>query len=194
LIIIPEEAELVIPIIRKLVDSPTRLLLYAPPFTKRMLHFNRLDFFSLPKLPAGWSPPQWLPFEVGILAGRLYFDFAEYENLLHRIHAGAGIACKDTSHSSETTAVFGFLQEWLSLRRPGQDISHTPMGYICQGLKLRDDHPFFSVATRAVEAANITGDFLRASCPMDEDELSDRSNEDSRFVDDAWNELGEEGL
>ncbi|KAL3476021.1 hypothetical protein BJX99DRAFT_258915 [Aspergillus californicus] len=191
LIIIPEEAELVIPIIRELVDSPTRLLLYAAPFTKRMLQFNRLDFYSLPRLPVGWSPPRWLPFEVGILAGRLYFDFAEYEGLLHRIYAGAGIACQDTSHSSETPAVFGFLQEWLNLRRPGQDISHTPMGYICQGLKLRDDHPFFSVATGALKAANVSGDFPRSSYPMDEDERSDGSNEDNRFVDDAWNEPGE---
>jgi hypothetical protein len=68
------------------------------------------------------------------------------------------------------------------------------MGYICQGFKLRENHPFFSVAGRTVKAADITGDFPTASYPGDEDELSDGSNEDSRFVDDAWNEFGEEGL
>ncbi|KAJ5405356.1 hypothetical protein N7465_006640 [Penicillium sp. CMV-2018d] len=49
--IIPEEAELVIPILREHADPPTHLLLYAALFTKRMLYFNRLDYYSLPRLP-----------------------------------------------------------------------------------------------------------------------------------------------
>ncbi|UDD57993.1 hypothetical protein AFCA_005465 [Aspergillus flavus] len=32
----------------------------------------------------------------------------------------------------------------------GQDISHTPMGYVCQGSRLRRDHPFL-LARKAVE-------------------------------------------
>jgi hypothetical protein len=29
------------------------------------------------------------------------------------------------------------------VRRKGQDSSHTPMGFICQGQKLLENHPFF---------------------------------------------------
>jgi hypothetical protein len=36
-----------------------------------------------------------------------------------------------------------FLQEWLALRRKGQDFSHSPMGFICQGQRLLENHPFF---------------------------------------------------
>ena len=37
-----------------------------------------------------------------------------------------------------------FLQEWLALRRKGQDFSHTPMGHLCQGKPLLESHPFFT--------------------------------------------------
>ncbi|GMF76268.1 unnamed protein product [Aspergillus oryzae] len=36
-------------------------------------------------LPKGWSPPPWLPFELGILAVRLYFNFSDYEFLLEQL-------------------------------------------------------------------------------------------------------------
>jgi hypothetical protein len=36
-----------------------------------------------------------------------------------------------------------FLQEWLTVRRKGQDFAHTPMGFICQGKQLLESHPFF---------------------------------------------------
>jgi hypothetical protein len=36
-----------------------------------------------------------------------------------------------------------FLQEWLAVRRKGQDFSHSPMGFICQGQILLENHPFF---------------------------------------------------
>lgn len=44
-----------------------------------------------------------------------------------------------------TTRVVGFLIEWLSLRRKGQDIMHTPIGYVCQGRPLNREHGFFSL-------------------------------------------------
>ena len=37
-----------------------------------------------------------------------------------------------------------FLQEWLAIRRKGQDFAHTPMGYVCQGKRLDPSHPFFA--------------------------------------------------
>jgi hypothetical protein len=181
LVIIPEEAELVIPILRKHADPPTHLLLYAAPVTKRMLHFNRLDYYSLPRLPTGWNPPSWLPFELGILAGRLYFAFAECQDLQRRIHAGSGRPSEGeqlpTNNSDEVETTLAFLQEWLNLRRPGQDISHTPMGYICQGLTLHNDHPFFSTSTGAEICTKVDNDIFYASCPTNDDEESDISSD-----------------
>lgn len=37
-----------------------------------------------------------------------------------------------------------FLQEWLALRRRGQDFAHSPMGFVSQGKWLREDHVFFN--------------------------------------------------
>jgi hypothetical protein len=156
IVIIPEEAEEVLSIIRDTDVPIVRLLLYAAPFTKRMLHFNRLDYYSIPGLPEQWTPPAWLPFELGILAGRLYFEFAEYSDLAARLglKQEAAVPALETetsnaselsiqSQTSQTRTHLRFLQEWLTVRRQGQDISHTPMGYVCQGWKLRSDHPFF---------------------------------------------------
>ncbi|KAE8402926.1 hypothetical protein BDV37DRAFT_294915 [Aspergillus pseudonomiae] len=153
LVIIPEEAEELIPIIRPMQNSTMHLIMYAAPFTKRMLQFDTLNYYALPSLPKGRSPPQWLPFELGILAGRLYFQFSEYKFLLEQLRLDLE---KPTSHvdpaeASSTAACdnsfvrtqLNFLQDWLTLRRQGQDISHTPMGYVCQGSRLRRDHPFF---------------------------------------------------
>ncbi|KAK2757274.1 hypothetical protein FQN54_004788 [Arachnomyces sp. PD_36] len=138
LVIIPEEAEKLIPILRSVATPRVHLLLYAAPVTKRMHQFNRLGYYAIPSLPNDWVPSFKLQFEVGVLSGRLYFEFSEYEQLVN--HLGL-----NQEMQQENSKLFmGFLQEWLALRRQGQDISHTPMGYICQGWKLRGDHPFFS--------------------------------------------------
>lgn len=39
-----------------------------------------------------------------------------------------------------------FLQEWLAVRRRGQDFAHSPMGFMAQGKMLQEDHPFFRKA------------------------------------------------
>lgn len=136
------------------------LIMYAAPFTKRMLQFDRLDYCTLPSLPKGWSPPPWLPFELGILAVRLYFNFSDYEFLLEQLRLDSEKPITNVNPAGASTAVacdnsfvrsqLNFLQDWLTLRRQGQDISHTPMGYVCQGSRLRRDHSFF-LARKAVE-------------------------------------------
>ena len=68
LVIIPEEAEILIPVMRASIALNTHLILYAAPWTKSMLHFDTLLYYSLPELPDGWAPPSWLPFELGVLA------------------------------------------------------------------------------------------------------------------------------
>lgn len=170
LIIIPEEAEVIIGIIRAVEAPKTHLLVYAAPVTGEMMHFNDLTYYSLPSLPKDWEPPEWLRLEIGILAGRLYFNFAEYAALARYL----GLEETDTSKvdnaaldafpldadgfndeaKGEMTGTAGwsftdkplnFLQEWLAIRRKGQDFTHTPMGYVCQGRQLRADHPFFAM-------------------------------------------------
>jgi hypothetical protein len=155
LIIIPEEAEVLIPIVRVAKPPKTHLIVYAAPVTKKMLHFNNLMYYSLPRLPKSWKPPTWLTIELGIFAGRLYFEFGEYAALANYL----GLAdCGDVGNratdavSSGADGIEGeqgkvtkkqircftkkplsFLQEWLAIKRKGQDFAHTPMGYLCQG-------------------------------------------------------------
>ena len=52
-----------------------------------------------------------------------------------------GMSGKQSNASA--TKMTSFLLEWLSLRRKGQDIMHTPVGYICQGRALDSGHSFF---------------------------------------------------
>ncbi len=77
-VIIPEEAERVIPIVGRAGSrSPTHLVVYAAPITRKMQQFNELQYFSVPPLPRTWSAPGWLKVELGIFAGRLYFGWDE---------------------------------------------------------------------------------------------------------------------
>lgn len=163
IVVIPEEAEELIPVLRSMEDAPcSHLLLYAAPTTKRMLDFDRMDYYAVPRLPTNWRPPVWLPFELGILAGRLYFDFANYQTILNGLYlTSESLASYDHTAvcaiQARTKRHLAFLQEWLALRRQGQDVSHTPMGYVCQEWPLRSDHPFFE-ARRVTQVMPEAGD------------------------------------
>ncbi|PBP24232.1 hypothetical protein BUE80_DR004858 [Diplocarpon rosae] len=162
IIVIPEELELLLPI----VQSPiSYIIAYAAPLTRKMLHFDNLKYFSIPELPSGWKAPDWLRTEIGVYSGRLYFDYADYNLILEflGIHESNGrIEEVDTNDLDEgkkanvkrsatnNSATRGFarkplsfMQEWLAVRRKGQDFSETPMGYICQGRQLSPTHQFF---------------------------------------------------
>lgn len=165
LIIIPEEANIVIPLVSREIHCPTYLLTYAAPVTRRMLHFNDLKFYSMPNLPGEWIPPTWLTIGLGIFAGRLYFEYREYSGLQkflgiqgnheHGIDTTDGafssgdmeddLGPKKSAHQikSFTKQPLIFLQEWLAITRKGQDFSHTPMGFVCNGKPLLSNHPFF---------------------------------------------------
>ncbi|KAE8153499.1 hypothetical protein BDV25DRAFT_168741 [Aspergillus avenaceus] len=119
IVIIPEEAEELIPVLR------------------RMLHFDSLNFYALPSLPESWNPPSWIRFELGVLSGRLYFEFSDNNFLIDRLRIDpetllpkVELGGEDMSNINEHgKGCLSFLEEWLTLRRHGQDISHTPMGY-----------------------------------------------------------------
>ena len=176
MVIIPEEAELLIPLVYDATTPLTHLLTYAAPVTRKMLHFNGLQYYAMPGLPTGWEAPKWLKIELGIFAGRLYFEYSEYSDLCKYLglrEATANLAettdttvapaklyktegsADDAADEAEmdmraqrtqnfTTKPLTFLQEWLGLRRKGQDFAHTPMGHLCQGKPLTASHPFFT--------------------------------------------------
>ena len=140
LIIIPEEAELLIPVIRKKAtiigqEDVVHLVTYMAPLSRDMLPFNHFSFYSIPPLPASHQVSEWLSMELGIFAGRTFADFTEC------------IALKK-SMERQDGAIFsanpsGFLFEWLTLRRKEEDITHTPIGFICHGRPLDENHNFF---------------------------------------------------
>lgn len=196
-------------------DSPAYLLTYSAPVTRKMLHFNKLDFYTIPSLPEGWKAPEWLVTELGIFAGRIYFEYEDYNRLCEYTgtkECSSGLT--EVSETSETGFAFdggtdarnedgtpfvpeemrlftkkplSFLQEWLAIRRKGQDFTHTPMGHLCQGKPLAPDHPFFgsvSVTERNDQAPRMTA-VSQASEAIDDDLLDDEEyghviNEDDK--------------
>jgi len=152
LLVSPEEANLLIPILREasLYETICHLIVYAAPITSRMLQFNNLDYFAIPPLPKGFVAPTWLKVELGIFAGRLYFEWDEYNELMSYLNTQVldDEGEEDTQVVSQEASAMkplAFLHEWLAIRRKGQDFEHTPMGYITTGKPLSADHPFFSI-------------------------------------------------
>ena len=175
-----------------------------------MRHFNSLQYYAVPGLPEGWVVPKWLPMELGIFAGRLYFDYSEYTSLLQYLGlqksgskiveeeiddlgpqddnvADAGEEAAKAGHTQERKAIahkpLSFLQEWLAIRRKGQDFAQTPMGFVCQGKPLAETHAFFikpeqdgERPTRAVRVGGLVA-------PSSNDEDDDIEQE---FSDDAY--------
>ncbi|RKF65793.1 putative p-loop containing nucleoside triphosphate hydrolase [Erysiphe neolycopersici] len=181
MIIIPEEVEIIISLLQER-SCVAHLLTYAAPITRKMLFFNDFDHFNLPSLPSPWLAPMWLRIEVGILAGRLYFDYSEYPALIDFLGVceidGKITECKSNQdkefptiqsainlRSKKSAATKGFtskplcfLQEWLALRGQGQDFSHTPMGFICQGRSVLAQNPSCNRVQPNVNSINETDD------------------------------------
>lgn len=111
-----------------------------------MLQFSRLRYYSVPALESGHIIPQSLTIELGIFAGRLYMEYEECVSLVKYID---GVKMNGRFDATITETI-SFILEWTSLRRRGQDIMHTPLGYMCQGRPLGIDHAFF-VASRAID-------------------------------------------
>ncbi|TGO44474.1 hypothetical protein BCON_0512g00030 [Botryotinia convoluta] len=86
LIVIPEEVELLIPMIRTARKPIVHLITYAAPITKSMQHFNGLSYYVLPSLLNGYKIPEWLSIELGIFAGRLYINHIEYHAYTNGLH------------------------------------------------------------------------------------------------------------
>ncbi|KAI5921758.1 hypothetical protein F4810DRAFT_712186 [Camillea tinctor] len=154
LVVIPEEAEAIIPEIRSLRDKAAiHLIAYASPVTKAMLPFNKFSYYSLPQLPAGYVFPEWFRVELGILAGRLYVDYEEWDAVskflrqpVPAANGSAPVSTRTGISSRFADDATGFVMEWLALRRRTQNLLQTPMGYICTGRSPEVGHSFRQVA------------------------------------------------
>jgi hypothetical protein len=51
LIVNPEEAETILPLLHDVQNPVTHLLTYAAPVTRKMLQFNDLKYYAVPNLP-----------------------------------------------------------------------------------------------------------------------------------------------
>ncbi|KAG4221727.1 hypothetical protein PC116_g29797 [Phytophthora cactorum] len=225
IIVTPEEAEHLIEIIQSAEKEkraiPTRLLTYAAPVTRRMMHFNKLTFYSMPPLPADWQPSEWLTTELGLFAGRLYFEFSEYDSVCRILGIDLSQPGIDELDSSETDTTeqystsapenssgetsqnsgelreivevpldeakmksksvtptltskpYTFTQEYLAVRRRGQDFTHTPMGFLSSGKPLTKDSPFFRLADTTRHGQSLVPVGITQSDDQDRDEAED---------------------
>lgn len=150
LLVSHEEANHLIPILQAgdHGTAPCHLIVYAAPITRRMLHFNDLNYYSIPPLPADFKAPIWLKVELGLFAGRLYFRWDEHEEIMKYL----GTTPKEQNDESGGAVVLSgfaekplvFIHDWLAIRRKGQDFEHTPMGFVTTSKPLSATHTFFS--------------------------------------------------
>ncbi|CAI6095047.1 unnamed protein product [Clonostachys chloroleuca] len=193
LIVIPEEAELLIETLRTLDEPQVWLLSYAAPVTKSMEPFNTLNFFTVPSLKERPVFPVWLSVEVGVVAGRLYFDYLEYDPLLawlgvNRSSEIVSIDATDQLQSFVTSTPercglsikmpLKFLFEWSTYRRETLEIKHTPVGFVCESRVLKSDHSFFTTTTGASEAIDQQPITRRANGHQGDKEDDHESDDD----------------
>ncbi|KAF9634247.1 hypothetical protein BFW01_g5142 [Lasiodiplodia theobromae] len=177
LMVTPEEAEDIISSKGSNKHAMTHLVAYAAPITRRMSHFNRLDYYAVPSTPVNYKMPQWLITHLGMFAGRLYFGFEEYEAITTFIQGNQQSdgrpGDQDLALPSIASNLIVFLQEWITVRRKGQEFTHTPMGYVCDGKLLSAQHPFFSttndVSAPTVSSGMLAEDVSQDTCISDSD-------------------------
>ena len=180
LLVSPEEANALVPMLRRKPESEgVHLIVYAAPVTRRMLHFNSLDYHATPPLPAGFKPPTWLSVELGIFSGRLHFDWHEYAELLGYLGLKKDLSV-DPDAKPFAAKPLTFLHEWIDIRRKGQDFEHTPMGFITTGKPLTDNHAFFQTSAHDAHA-DIRPRIARVGSgenEQEEDENGDSDHDD----------------
>ncbi|KAH7115923.1 hypothetical protein B0J11DRAFT_571692 [Dendryphion nanum] len=183
LLVCTEEADCLIPALRDRSNNMgVHLIVYAPPMTRKMLHFNNLDYFAIPPLPAGFTAPNWLKIELGIFLGRLYFSWDEYPDLLRYLGLSAPDTIEKIGDKVEGFAKkpLTFMHDWLAIRLKGQDFEQTPMGFITTGKPLSSNHPFFLAPTAAVEG---TAPVVIPVNDAEEDSDSDDDREEINYSD-----------
>lgn len=151
LVVSDYEANALIPLIHDVSPPIVHLIVYAAPITKSMVIFDELKFFSIPSLPNNWQAPTWLVRDLGLIAGRTYFDYDKQYSAVCEALGLPTPATRTADLDAEMPFADGengvplepfspspllFMQEWLAIRRKGQDFSQTMMGEICGGRRL----------------------------------------------------------
>ncbi|KAG5749551.1 hypothetical protein H9Q70_007795 [Fusarium xylarioides] len=158
LVIIPEEAELLLPILRRIHTPPAFLLTYTSPCTRSLLEVGCLAYYPVPTPKKELVTPSWLSIEIGLMAGRLYLSYDEYTQLRSCLQVDEraepavtmGNVQRSRKHILPNFGVLNpqslskFLTEWIPHRSRSSDTMHTPMGYLIQHRNLPKDHPFFT--------------------------------------------------
>ncbi|KAF5564196.1 hypothetical protein FPHYL_4816 [Fusarium phyllophilum] len=171
LIIIPEEAELLLPILRRIHTPPAFLLTYTSPCTRSLLEVGYLAYYPVPTPKKELVIPSWLSIEIGLMAGRLYLPYDEYTQLQRCLEIDEraepavmmGNVQRSRKHILPNFGVLNpqslskFLTEWIPHRSRSSDIMHTPMGYLIQNRDLPNNHPFFTpkLKSRAIENRSL---------------------------------------
>ena len=170
LIVSDFEADAIIPLIRDRKPASTHLITYAAPVTRAMLVFDTLTLYTVPRLPAAWRAPTWLVRDLGIFAGRLYFDHHTQSRTVYKSlglpppPAAATSTVEEDSPVEQLTEMdlwyelpfsdappredvedgpfcrdpLLFMQEWLAIRRKGQDFSQSMVGQLIRGRRLEE--------------------------------------------------------
>ena len=133
------ETDKILQHLRAQTKPKTYLMTYAAPVSKAMLIFDTLNFYTYPSLPKAWRASTWLVRDLGIFAGRLYFDF---DDQYDAVCAVLGLSQEPSSSEERKIEPFSpsplpFMQEWLAIRRKGQDFSRTMMGELCRGRRVK---------------------------------------------------------
>ncbi|KAK6330344.1 hypothetical protein TWF696_003440 [Orbilia brochopaga] len=184
IIVTPEESEhLISHLNNRSGHHSVYLLTYAAPVTRKMVQFDSLRFLTIPAMERDWEPPIKLLIELGIFAGRLYFAY-EHANALREYLRLDSSEIDDGEIPAEpvfTNRPLSFLQEWLTLKRKGQDFLHTPMGHLCQSKELLPTHPFFQSDAGGVAKADVL--VVEEEESNDGDLTEMESGEDEEYVD-----------
>ena len=182
------EADKVLPYLRNSkVLTRTHLIVYSAPVSKGMLIFDTLKFYAIPSLPEKWRAPAWLVRDLGIFAGRLYFNFEDQHS---PVCATLGLPLPSSVSDQDPTickqepfspSPLLFMQEWLAIRRKGQDFSQTMMGQLCRGRRLEQEDAL-DESQELIEDPMISGDTVEDVIVDDDD--GDGNEEDGGFDDD----------
>lgn len=152
MIISPYEAEKLMATVS--LSSKVSLHLYKPRCVIGHPTFDKLDFMSIPAHATTHHIPRSLQLQLDVFAGQLYLN--SYEDYLEvcrflglaatpskdgEIIAADGFIIRDNSGRKPGSSPVQFLQALMSqIRRNGQGIGKTDMGYILEGKILEKSH------------------------------------------------------
>jgi hypothetical protein len=157
-ILSPYEANHLLPAIKS--SDKVHLHLYTPRITKSMKPCDDLALYSIPAVPAGWTPPSSLMDLLSVFAGQLYLkDYETYIRLCRFFcvyardlegEEGIEVGCDGfispntrPMHLQNTypfqTSPLDSLRILMGLRRKGMRFALTHMGKFLDGRLLSED-------------------------------------------------------